>query len=74
MYGFGLILYEMVYGEAMLTSSSKQDFNDCSDKELKQVLDIILVDDVLVKTGLPTINQLLEMPFVLWFENFNFKS
>lgn len=53
----------MTYGAPLLTSSSKIDFNDCPNREIKELLDILLVDDVLSKTGLPTINQLLEMPF-----------
>ena len=63
MYGFGHVLYEMTYGAPLLISSSKIDFNDCPNREIKELLDILLVDDVLSKTGLPTIDQLLEMPF-----------
>lgn len=60
-YGFGHILYEMVYGEPLITASCRKDFNDCSNREIKQVLDLLLVEDVL-RNGLPTINDLLELP------------
>ena len=63
MYGFGHVLYEMTYGAPLVTVGSKIDFNDCPDREIKQLLDILLVDDVLQKSGLPTISQLLEMPY-----------
>ena len=53
----------MTYGAPLLTTSSKLDFSDCPEREVKELLDILLVDDVLSKNGLPTINQLLEMPF-----------
>jgi PX domain-containing protein kinase-like protein len=62
-YGFGHVLYEMYYGQQMLASSSKLDFNDCTNRELKHVLDLILSEDLLVKQGPPTLSQLLELPF-----------
>ncbi len=62
-YGFGHVLYELVYGQPLLTASYKVDFNDCPHRELKQVLDMILVEEVLAKSGPPTINQLLELSF-----------
>ena len=62
-YGFGHVLYEMAYGAPMLTASSKLNFHDCPVPELKDLLDILLLDDVLSKTGPPTIAHLLEMPF-----------
>jgi hypothetical protein len=61
-YGFGHVLYELVYGQALVTASAKLDFNDCPHREVKQVLDMILVEDVLVKNGVPTLAQLLELP------------
>lgn len=61
-YGFGHVLYEMAYGQSLVTAKSKADFNDCPDKDVKPILDSILVTDVLSKTGVPTINQLLELP------------
>lgn len=67
-YGFGHVLYEMVYGQPLLTAGSKQDFADCPDLEIKSVLDMILRADVLAKTGPPTIAQLLELPFVVFFK------
>ena len=57
----------MVYGEPLVTGSCKKDFNDCANREIKQILDLLLCEDVL-KTSLPTINELLEMPF---FKNTN---
>ncbi len=63
MYGFGHVLYELVYGQALVTTSAKVDFNDCPHREMKQVLDMILVEEVLGKSGPPTINQLLELSF-----------
>ncbi len=61
-------MYEMCYGESMLTSGTRLDFNDCPFRELKPVLDTLLVEDVISKNGLPTISQLLEMPI---FKNLN---
>ena len=61
MYGLGHILHEMVYGETLLTGSCKKEFKDCSNLEIKQLLDTLLNEDTL-KSGLPTINELLEMP------------
>ena len=60
-YGFGHVLYEMTYGEPLLTDSSKLDFNTCPNREIKAILDSILVEEVL-KNGIPTINELLELP------------
>lgn len=71
-YGFGHILYEMVYGQPLVTSSSKSDFNDCSDHEIKSILEMILLTDVLTKSGVPTINQLLELPYNYFFSMKNF--
>ena len=62
-YGFGHVLYELAYGPGLFTSSGKLDFNDCLHRDLKQVLDLILVEDVLARNGPPTIVQLLELPF-----------
>lgn len=62
-YGFGHVLYEMIYGQALVVGNgARADFNDCPHRELKPVLDSILVEDVLSKSGPPTIAQLLEMP------------
>jgi len=66
-YGFGHVLYEMTYGEPLLNASFKKDFSDCRFPEIKSVLDILLSEEAL-KNGLPTINELLEMPF---FKNIN---
>jgi len=62
-YGFGHVLYEMTYGVPLLTASSKLNFHDCPIPEVKEILELILFDDVLSKKGPPTIDQLLEMPF-----------
>ncbi len=62
-YGFGHVLYEMVYGQPLLTASSRQEFNDCPDREVRALLETILLTDVLNKNGPPTINQLLELPY-----------
>jgi hypothetical protein len=70
-YGFGLVLYEMIYGEQMMLSGTKTDFNDCPMREFKPLLDLLLCDDAISKNGLPTINQLLEMPI---FKNINIDS
>ena len=61
MYGFGHVLYELTYGEPLLNASFKKDFNDCRFTEIKPVLDILLSEEAL-RNGLPTINELLEMP------------
>lgn len=61
----------MIYGEQMMLSGTKTDFNDCPIKEFKPLLDLLLCDDVISKNGLPTINQLLEMPI---FKNVNIDS
>lgn len=66
-YGFGHVLYEMIYGEPLLNGSSKTDFSDCKNIEIKQMLELLLTDEG-IKAGLPTINQLMEMPF---FKNTN---
>lgn len=66
-YGLGHILYEMAYGEPLIIASCKKDFNDCSNREIKQILDLLLNEELL-KTGLPTVNELLENPF---FKNIN---
>ncbi len=52
----------MVYGEPLLVGSSKLDFNDCPNTEIQKLLEILLTEEAL-KNGLPTINQLLEMPW-----------
>lgn len=62
-YGFGHVLYEMVYGQQLLSFSSKSDFNDCPDREIKSILEMILATETLNKTGPPTISQLLELPY-----------
>lgn len=66
-YGFGHILYEMTYGQPLLMSSSKQDFSDCADREIRGILEITLASDVLNKSGPPTISQLLEIPYIRIF-------
>lgn len=57
----------MAYGEPLLDNSSKIDFDDCSNTEIRQLLEILLSEEAL-KNSLPTINQLLEMPI---FKNTN---
>lgn len=61
-YGLGQLIYEMCYGEAMLTKSAKTTFDDCPNSEFKSILNLLLSDEALAKNTLPTINQLLEMP------------
>lgn len=56
----------MAYGEPMLYTSSKSNFNDCRNSEIKQVLDVLLTEEAL-RAGLPTINQLLDMPLDIYF-------
>ena len=51
----------MTYGEPLMNASFKKDFSDCRFPEIKSVLDILLSEEAL-KNGLPTINELLEMP------------
>ena len=60
-YGFGHCLYEMVYGAPLVTDSSVRDFNDCPNREVKGILESILLEDVL-RNGIPTVNELLELP------------
>ncbi len=55
----------------MMLSGTKTDFNDCPMKEFKPLLDLLLCDDVITKNGLPTINQLLDMPI---FKSINVDS
>ncbi|RNA24938.1 PX domain-containing kinase isoform X2 [Brachionus plicatilis] len=62
-YGLGHILYEMSYGAPLITSSSRRDFEDCENKELKALLELLLSDDMLAKKSLPAIDELLEIPF-----------
>lgn len=62
MYGLGHILYEMAYGAPLITSSSRRDFEDCENKELKALLELLLSDDMLAKKSLPAIDELLEIP------------
>jgi len=57
----------MAYGEPLLVSSSKLDFSDCPNSEIRKLLELLLTEEAL-KNGLPTVNQLLEMPF---FKNTN---
>ena len=51
----------MAYGEPLLVSSSKLDFSDCPNSEIRKLLELLLTEEAL-KNGLPTVNQLLEMP------------
>lgn len=60
-YGFGHILYEMIYGEPMLHGSTRTEFEDCENIEIRKILEMLLTDEGL-KAGMPTISQLLEMP------------
>jgi PX domain-containing protein kinase-like protein len=62
-YGFGHILYEMIYGESLVMSSSRTDFADCPNEQVKKILELILLEETLNKSGPPTINELLEMDF-----------
>jgi len=61
-YGLGHILYELTYGEPLLTSSCRTNFSDCDNHEIKQMLEILLGENGL-KSGLPTLSELLEMSF-----------
>lgn len=52
----------MIYGAPLVTSSSRKDFEDCEDRELRALLELLLSDNSLSKKGLPTIDELLEIP------------
>lgn len=58
-YSFGLILYEMVYGEPYCLCL-KENFNDCQFSDVKQILELIF--DSNPKKELPRLSQLLDMP------------
>ena len=60
-YGFGHILYEMVYGETMNTNS-QDTFPNCPFIDIRNILESILSKNAL-KNGLPTISQLLALPY-----------
>lgn len=53
----------MTYGEPLVNGSTRPDFNDCRFSEVKQLLEMLLTDEGL-KSGLPTINELLETRFI----------
>jgi PX domain-containing protein kinase-like protein len=61
-YGLGQLIYEMCYGEAMFNRGVKTNFEDCPNPEIKSILNLLLSEEALAKSTLPTINQLLEMP------------
>jgi PX domain-containing protein kinase-like protein len=58
-YSFGLILFEMVYGETY-SQCLKENFNDCQFNDVKQMLELIL--DMNPKKELPRLSKLLDMP------------
>jgi PX domain-containing protein kinase-like protein len=59
-YGFGHVLYEMIYGEPM-NKSSQDSFPNCPFIEIRNILESILSSNSL-KSGLPTFSQLLALP------------
>ncbi len=58
-YGFGHLLYEMVYMEP-LNASFRENFDDCPFFELKGLFEMILTSNAL-KNELPTLSHLLEL-------------
>ena len=60
-YGFGLVLYEMIYGEP-INKSTQDTFPNCPFLEIRNILESILSKNALGKNGLPTISQLLALP------------
>ena len=62
-YGLGHVLFELTYGEPLLSGSCKSSFADCENHEIRQMLEILLGEDGL-KSGLPTINELLGINFI----------
>jgi PX domain-containing protein kinase-like protein len=61
-YGYGHLLYEMIYGEPM-NKSTQDTFPNCPFLEIRNILESILSKNALSKTGLPTISQLLALPY-----------
>lgn len=59
-YGFARVLYEMVYGSSLETSS-KDSFLDCPYSDVKAILESILTPSA-IKNGLPRIKDLLALP------------
>ncbi|KAK3739521.1 hypothetical protein QZH41_016193 [Actinostola sp. cb2023] len=61
-YCFAHVLYEMAFSEPLRTSTLSQLPPTCS-SDLRSVLESILNDEVLSKKGLPSVEELLELPF-----------
>ncbi|XP_020912365.1 PX domain-containing protein kinase-like protein [Exaiptasia diaphana] len=61
-YCFAHVLYEMAFSEPLRTSTLSQLPPTCP-SELRPVLESILNEEVLSKKGLPTVEELLELPF-----------
>ena len=53
----------MAYGEPFTNAASAANFTDCVDAQLRAVLEALLGDDALKRGTLPSISELLALPY-----------
>ena len=72
-YGFGQVLYEMIYGRPIVKRSVLQarNFDECPLADFRPLLVALLVDESIEKNGVPTVSELLDMAL---FKNVNIET